>query len=215
MAALELLSACRTVMDRRIAEHQETWRGLSAQDRHRLLQGHVRRGDTEEVVRIALGPPDKVLPLTSLEGAKLTVWLYEDLEAGWNGSPFDPTSSIDPRGGETRVIFRDGVVMNQAAVAIETITMLAGFRITPAAENKVARLDLLVALTPGQKVKAFDIFEKATEELDAFSPGERPMKGMPIRVKMRADIRALLTTGQQAKYDTAPQYLGGGSMKRP
>jgi hypothetical protein len=77
-----------------------------------------------------------------------------------------------------------------------------------------ARLDRLVALTPGQKVKARDIFEKVNEELLALNTDEGPAKGMPIRVKMRADIRAMLSAEQQAKYDPAPQYLGGGGSTK-
>jgi len=215
MAAVGLLSACSTVMDRRIAEHQETWRGLSEPDQHRLLQGHVRRGDTEGMVRIALGPPDKMLPLTSVDGQRLTVWLYDDPTVWWDPSPFDPASSVHSTSRETSVVFHDGVVADQAATAVEDVAKLAEFRVKPAAENRLARLDSLVALTPGQRMKALDIFEKAKEKLNAFSPGERPAKGRSIRVKMRADIRAMLTAEQQAKYDAAPQYLGGGSTKRP
>jgi hypothetical protein len=77
-----------------------------------------------------------------------------------------------------------------------------------------ARLDRLVALTSEQRVNARYIFEEANGELLALSPDERPAKGIPIRVRMRADIRAILTLEQQANYDAAPQYLGGGSTKR-
>jgi hypothetical protein len=87
-------------------------------------------------------------------------------------------------------------------------------RATLIAEFMEARLDRLVALTSEQRVNARDVFEKANEELLALSPDERPAKGMPIRVKMRADIRAMLSAEQQANYDAAPQYLGGGSTKR-
>jgi hypothetical protein len=45
-------------------------------------------------------------------------------------------------------------------------------------------------------------------------PDERPGKVMTIRAKMRTDIRAILAAEQQAKYDTAPQYLGGGATNR-
>ena len=214
IAAVGLLSACTTVMDRRISAHKETWRSLSDQDQHRLLQGHVHPGDTEDMVTIALGPPDKVLPVTGRGGQKQTVWIYDLLEFGSGYNPFDPTSHPNLTSSEKSVIFQDRVVVNQAGIAVESTANLIEFRVERTVEVMEARLDQLVVLTTEQRVKARDIFEKANEKLYAFSPNERAEKGMPIRVKMRADIRAMLTTEQQAKYDAAPQYLGGGSTKR-
>ncbi len=176
----------------------------------------MRSGDTEEMVLIALGPPDKVQPITSQEGQKQTAWLYDLLEFGSGYSPYDPTSSPPPHleSREQSVIFRNGVVVDKVGVAVEDLTTLAEFRAKLKAENMEARLDSLVTLTLEQKVNACNIFEKANEELSAFSLNERGEKGVPIRVKMRADIRAMLTAEQQSKYDETPQYLGGGSTKR-
>jgi len=215
VVAAGLFSGCNSVMDRRISAHEDTWRGLSEQDRHRLVQGFVCGGDTESMVHIALGPPAKVLPLTSQDGQRLTVWLYEDLIDNWEGSPVDPNSSNHLTSRERRVIFQDGVVVDQAAIALQDSAKLVEFRVRPAAEHRVARLNSLVALTSAQKGKAYEIFAKAEGELLDLIPSERPTKGLPIRVKMRADIRAMLTTEQQAKFDAAPQYLGGGSTRRP
>jgi hypothetical protein len=221
MAVVGLLSGCVSVMDRRISAHKETWRGLSELDQNRLRHGLVRRGDTEDMVSIALGPPDKVLPITGRDGQKQTVWIYHQLWFGGSYDPFNPGSSPDLQSRDESVIFHDGIVVIQVEMAIENVAELvefpAGLAEFPAkrtAEFMEARLDRLVALTPDQKVKARDIFEKANEELLAFSLDDRPAKGMPIRVRMRADIRAILTLEQQTKYDAAPQYLGGGSTKR-
>jgi hypothetical protein len=213
-AVMALLSACKTVMDRRISAHEETWRSLSEQEQHRLLQGHVRPNDTEDMVSIALGPPDKVLPVTDREGQKQTVWIYDLLEYGSGYDPFDPKSLPNLVSSEKSVIFRDGVVVDQAAIAVESIANVVEFRAKHTAEFMEARLDLLVAFTSKQKVEARGIFENANEKLYAISPDERPARGFPIRAKMRADIRAILTAEQQAKYDATPQYLGGGSTKR-
>ena len=71
--AAGLLSACQSPIDRRISAHQEAWRKLSVQDQQRLQRGYVRRGDTEEMVSIALGSPDRVLPITGPGGQKETV----------------------------------------------------------------------------------------------------------------------------------------------
>jgi hypothetical protein len=190
------------------------------------------------MVTIALGPPDKVLPITGREGQKQTVWTYHTREFLTNYDPLDPDSIYhqEMRSIEQTVIFHDGVVARQDEIAIEsgaglaesparrTAELQAGlaeFQVWPpksparrTAENMEARLDRLVALMPEQKVKARDIIEKANEVLLAFSPEERTAKGRPIRVRMRADIWAILTPEQQAKYDAAPQYLGGGSTKR-
>ncbi len=189
-------------MERRISAHKDTWEQLSENDRQRLRRGQVLVGDTEEMVRIALGPPDRVQQITAPDGQRQTVWLYEILESGGDyflngtGTPSRVTSS------ERNVNFRNGIVINQRRPAIQV-----------ASDMMEARLDHLVSLSPGQRAQAHAIFEQANTELFAFGPEERPEKGMPIRRKMRADIRSILTPAQKAKYDDAPQYLGGGSTR--
>jgi RNA polymerase sigma factor (sigma-70 family) len=80
----------------------------------------------------------------------------------------------------------------------------------------VARLDRLVSLTAAQKTEAAAIFTAENDALDAFSSlDERLEKGVPIRQKMRAQIRALLMPGQRGIYDREPQRLGGGAMQDP
>jgi hypothetical protein len=211
--AVGLLSACESAMDRRISAHQETWRELSEQDQQRLLRGQVHPGDTEEMVRLALGPPDKVLAITTQDGRKQTVWWYDLIESSGDFFLRVPTSPPRMTSREKSFIFLDGIVLNQAGIAVESMRELADYRARYTAENLTARLDSLVALTPEQNAKALDVFEQANRKLYAFSRDERPAKGRPIRVKMRADIRAMLTPDQQAKYDAAPQYLAGGSTK--
>ena len=80
----------------------------------------------------------------------------------------------------------------------------------------VARLDQLVDLTAAQKTEAAAVFTAENDALDAFSSlNERMEKGILIRQKMRAQIRALLAPGQQAIYDREPQRLGGGALQDP
>lgn len=77
-------------------------------------------------------------------------------------------------------------------------------------ENKVARLDALVQLTPEQKTRALGIF---TEELDALldlPEARRGPDGVAVRQTARTMTRELLTAAQQALYDAAPQSQGGG-----
>jgi hypothetical protein len=209
VAAVGLLSGCNSVvMSSRISEHRDTWRGLSEQDQQRLMRGNVSRGDSEEMVQIALGQPDKVIPLTSTDGQRLTVWLFEDLIDSRKSSATDPISTNHLTNRERSVIFRDGVVVNQKLIATGDNSGFVEVRST--AQNLLARLNALVVLTPEQKEKAFEIYAKAQEKLLAFDTGERGPRGMPIQEKMRADIRAILTTGQQAKYDAMPPLFGGG-----
>ena len=83
-------------------------------------------------------------------------------------------------------------------------------------ERTVDRLAQLVSLTSQQKNQAAEIFAHENAALQEFpSIQERMEKGMPIRQKSRADIRALLTPAQQQIYDRTPQRLGGGSMQDP
>ena len=226
-------------MERRIAAHEETWQRLSEPVQNRLRRGNLFAGDSEDMVSIALGLPDKVVPITNQDGQKQTVWIYHGMEFAGPFSIYHQEITHTAKS----IIFHDGIVVFEIGEDIDSVAKDAEFQPGPAEsparpttefseprldqlvtlppKQKVtagymeARLDRLVALTPEQKVKARDIFEKGNEELLAFSPDERSAKGRPIRIRMRADIRAMLTLEQQTKYDAAPQYLGGGgSTKR-
>ncbi len=79
--------------------------------------------------------------------------------------------------------------------------------------RQVDRLDQLVHLAAAQKSQAAAVFEAENQALQAFGTVEERMeRGIPIREQARAEIRRLLTTGQQEIYDRAPQRLGGGAM---
>ena len=69
--------------------------------------------------------------------------------------------------------------------------------------DNVNRLDEVVTLTPEQKQTALEIFARACDQISTLIllPDKR---GRAIRMKMRADLRAMLTVDQQAKYDAAP-----------
>ncbi len=244
VAVAGLLSGCQIAMQLRIAAHKETWQRLSELDQNRLRQGNVIAGDTEDMVSIALGPPDKVEPITNQDGPKLTVWIYHGEEFVGVDMGLDPDSLYHQEIKHTAesVIFHDGVVVFQIKKDIDSAAEVAYVFLGPAesparptaassdarltqrvaftpeqkvaTESMEARLDQLVALTPEQRVKARDIFENAIEKLLAFSPNERSAKGRPIRIRMIVDIRAILTPEQQTKYDAAPQSLSGGPTKR-
>ena len=82
-------------------------------------------------------------------------------------------------------------------------------------ENKLDRLDQLVALTTEQKGQAIKIFTTEFETLLELPEAERGVGGMTVRKATREAIRTILKPEQQAKYDAAPQSKGGGSMKPP
>ncbi len=77
-------------------------------------------------------------------------------------------------------------------------------------ENMVARLDNVVGLSGSQRAQALEIFSKETDALNAFTPQERPVKGMEIRQAALAEVRALLSPVQRKRYDLTPQGQGGG-----
>jgi hypothetical protein len=203
LAVLVLESGCVTVVDRRIAAHPETWSRLSESDQHRLRQGHVVPGDTAEMVTIALGLPDQELPATGPKGEPRTVWCYEVLELEDPDSLFNPDAFAGFVSSEKRVVLQAGVVVGQPG-ALSSRT---------AADWQVDRLDALVALTAKQREQAHAIFAQAHVQLQGIAPAERPRQGMPIRQKMRSDIRALLTPAQQQIYDSTPQRQGGGGRR--
>ena len=130
LALLGLSVGCRSVMERRISAHADTWRQLSEQDQRRLLRGMLRDGDTEEMARIALGPPDKVLPATGTNGEAQTVWVYDILEADNRGSEFntEQVGYLRMPGDERRITFQNGFVMNRARDGTDIRQKMAAFR---------------------------------------------------------------------------------------
>lgn len=77
-------------------------------------------------------------------------------------------------------------------------------------ESMVASLDWALGLTEGQKAQALDIVQAAIAGLQALPESDRLEQGAPIRSKMQAQIRAILTPEQRQKYDRTPQMYGGG-----
>jgi len=67
--------------------------------------------------------------------------------------------------------------------------------------NRVARLDADVTLTTEQKKIATEIYDEEAEELLAFSPEDRPLKGKAARQASKELIRMLLTPAQREKQD--------------
>ncbi len=81
-------------------------------------------------------------------------------------------------------------------------------------ERSVSLVKQAVGLTPDQEARAMVVLKKATADLLALPEADRLAKGVEIRTKMRADIRALLTPEQRHIYDRTPQPKGGGLMAK-
>ena len=77
-------------------------------------------------------------------------------------------------------------------------------------ENKLARLNALVALTDAQKAVALKIFDEELEALLAIPEADRPAQGAVARRTALADIRVILTPEQQKIFDATPQSRGSG-----
>lgn len=82
-------------------------------------------------------------------------------------------------------------------VKFDHISQLRGGGQTQNTLLRVARLDDQVGLTTEQKKLATDIYDEEYEELLAFPPEERMMKGREARLSSKALIDAMLTPEQQ------------------
>lgn len=204
LAVALLLTGCQTALDRRTAADRETWTKLSDSDRHRLERGHVVAGDTTTAVRIAFGEPDQTLEVTRDDGSPQVIWRYDILEDGPDYSPLDPRSIPHPINRTRTVVFNRDVVANLALSPDPAIAFSPEARAGRAALFLTARLDRMVQLTRAQRRQAHTVYRQAQLQLRRLDPTDRPIKGRPIRLKMRTEIETLLTPEQRAVYDSAP-----------
>jgi hypothetical protein len=125
MSGLVLLSACSTP-ETRIAKQPELFNRLSAEQQQLIKEGRVGIGFDTEMVKLALGDPDRVRERIDASG-RSEVWSYMTYESndgvllyrgwyhrGW-GSPFYPYYMTVPGRRERsrdEVVFRDGKVVS-------------------------------------------------------------------------------------------------------
>jgi hypothetical protein len=69
------LAGCNTI-DRRISEKQDVFNRLDPQTQDKIRQGIVEVGYTEDMVYIALGPPDEQHQKVATTGDDVT-WIYK------------------------------------------------------------------------------------------------------------------------------------------
>jgi len=72
---LLVLAGCNTI-DHRISEKQDVFNRLDPQTQGKIRQGVVEVGYTEDMVYIALGPPDARYQKTTVKGDE-TTWTYK------------------------------------------------------------------------------------------------------------------------------------------
>jgi hypothetical protein len=118
-----LLSACATSSpDQRIARDSELFESFPAEAQESIRAGKVEVGFTEEMVRMAMGKPERILNRTTEEAAE-RIFIYArsrpSFSFGIGGSRGGGRTGVGTGVGvssggsaeEThRVIFRDGVV---------------------------------------------------------------------------------------------------------
>jgi len=92
---------------------------------------------------------------------------------------------------------------------------LGGGLTTRSPWDRVDQLDKLVHLSAAQKEQALSVYIAATEELEETGAGTPSAQLFTINRTMRRMIRSILTPGQQAIWQVAPQTKGGGSMVPP
>jgi hypothetical protein len=123
LCGLAILAGCSTP-ESRIAKQPEVFNRLTPDQQQMIREGRVGIGFDMEMVKLALGDPDRVRERTDSTG-RSEVWTYTDYETndgmllyrgwyhrGW-GSPFYPYYLDVPARRERsrdEVIFRDGRV---------------------------------------------------------------------------------------------------------
>lgn len=130
-SAVLLLAGCATSTPQsRISEHRELYRSFPSEVQRKVSAGEVDVGFTEEMVRLALGDPDRRVARETEAGTD-DVWVYASKEPrvsfgfGFgsygrrSGSSVGVSTSTGGYGREERmrVIFRDGKV-----TAVERVT---------------------------------------------------------------------------------------------
>ena len=102
VAGLVMLAGCATP-EARIQKNPELFASLAASDQQTIKEGRAALGFTPEMVKLALGDPDRVLTRTDASGVS-EVWRYTTYESEggmylyrgyyhrhhWYGDPFFP-----------------------------------------------------------------------------------------------------------------------------
>ena len=118
VAALLLLTACQSI-DSRIRQHAQTFDQLPATEQERIRTGQIMRGDTLELVFIALGEPHQKNEITVSNGSKRQTWRY--LERRYIKDGVKLTPIVGSIGGSARNVQENYRVVN--VVGTEVVFM--------------------------------------------------------------------------------------------
>ncbi|RJX36024.1 MAG: hypothetical protein C4531_00715 [Desulfurivibrio sp.] len=92
--------------DRRIAENPELFNSFSPQVREQISLGQINIGFTEDMVRLAWGPPDRIYIRTTDRG-EATVWTYSSTRILTQTDRMSvPVRIYDDRGHST-IVYRN------------------------------------------------------------------------------------------------------------
>ncbi|MFT3781650.1 MAG: hypothetical protein QM790_06490 [Nibricoccus sp.] len=155
----------------------------------------------------------EAISLTSDQKEKITAIIQKQndaIQALPPGKASDPQSEVDymQRVFTLRSTARAEVralLMPEQQKKYDHISQIRGGGQTQNSSNRVAQLDAQVGLTEAQKKLAAEIYDEEYEELLAFAPEERPVKGQQVRQSTKALIQAMLTPEQQQKITAARQ----------
>ena len=84
LAAAFGLTGCDTFQSR-AREKAAVYQALPPDTRQRLQHGHISIGDTQDMVYIALGYPDEVRQITTVQGMQ-NLWIYRTYWQQYEGS---------------------------------------------------------------------------------------------------------------------------------
>lgn len=77
------LAGCASTPDKRIQQNQELFDTLPVADQARIRGGQINLGYTPDMVRIALGEPQRTLVRRTPDG-ETTVWIYLDVTSRYD-----------------------------------------------------------------------------------------------------------------------------------
>ncbi len=155
---------------------------------------------------------DRLVGLSPDQKARVTEIVKRTVSELLTLSEADRTNGGMPIRERMRKEMREVLTPEQQRKYDRTPQMNGGGLTMMSPENKLARLDALVTLTPAQKSVALQIFVRELDTLLDIPEADRGKKGMDARQAARDEVRLILTPEQQKKYDTTPQLQGGGKM---
>lgn len=125
--ALSLFAGCNT-FDSRAKEKSATYDALPAGTQKRLERGHIKPGDTQDMVYIALGSPDEKRQVSTTDGTNET-WVYRTYWEQYEGSEWVGFHRVIVPTAQGYAIFHEPItrdVYSQRADEVIRVSFKAG-----------------------------------------------------------------------------------------